>query len=236
MDNEFITYVISNDSLNIYPNNASNSFTVKLESCIHLQDYLNWEFALTEIVYPSAIHTLNGESIVIVGETELHVPTVCCNTVEDLVHHLNGDKNSQFYEFQLVDKRLKLTVHSPYTLILDQALCDILCFDNTIISHDATPLVSSGVPSLTRHIDYMYVYTNIGQYVLVGDSKVPLLRYFPLTTSTKNKSFIKRLYVKLNQPRIEHIEVSIRDGAGELVPFIPNEATQLTLHFRRNMN
>ena len=74
--------------------------------------------------------------------------------------------------------------------------------------------------------------------VRVGDVQAPLLRYFPFTSSSsssqKSKTFIKRLFVGLNQSEIEQIEVSIRDSAGDLVPFSDSTATtQLTLQFRR---
>ena len=236
---EFTLYLMSNSSKTYFPKNCGNWFTVKLEKPLTFQNHTNWELAITEIIYPNAICTLNGEQLVIVGKDGSNIavvtyPSVRCTSLQDLVKHLN--KNEKFYHFTVLkeEERLKLTVYEPYTVILNQTLSDILCFDQQHILAAHSPVVSSDRPSLTRHVDYLYVYSNIGQYVSVGDTKVPLLRYFPFTTTRRKlKTFLKRLYVGLNQSYIEHIEVSIRDGAGELVPFFGDDNTQLTLQFRR---
>ena len=236
-DGEFVLYLLSNSSETFFPQNCSNWFTVKLEKPLTFQNHTNWELALTEIINPNAIYTLNGEQLVIVDKDERHVdvmtcPSVRCTSLQDLANQLN--RKEHFYHFTVLkeEERLKLTVYEPYTVILNQTLSDILCFDQHILTYTTSPVVSSDRPSLTRHVDYLYIYSNIGRYVTVGDTKVPLLRYFPFSI-TPQKSFLKRLYVGLNQSYIEHIEVSIRDGAGELVPFFGDAITQLTLHFRR---
>ena len=247
--NDFTLYLKSNDSLNYYPLNCQNSFTVKLEKTISLQNHTNWQLALTEIIYPSAIATLYGEQLFIYRDGGiLHkvvkYPTIRCSTLTELVNILNNDgsgqKRNSYYKFQWNKylQRLELKAIPPYTLYLDQVLCDILCFDETKCL-PGTILISSDCPSLTRHIDYLYVYTNIGQYVSVGDKKVPLLRYFPFSSSImeqKSKSFTTLLYVGLVKSHIEHIEVSVRDGAGQLVPFIKDNnlsPLQLIINFRR---
>ena len=237
---EFTVYLLSNNSTTHFPSNCSNSFTVKLNKSISFQNHADWELAMTEIIYPSTICSLNGERLIIlknnVQHKVIHYPSVQCVSLQELVHQLNGS-NSEYYKFSLEHQRvLKLTVRAPYTVVLDQALSDILCLDYTVVPHHVSPIWSGDTPSLTRNVDYLYVYTNIGQYVLVGDVQVPLLRYFPFNSSTasmKSKVFAKRLYVGLSQSYIEHIEVSIRDGAGELVPFFGHTPTQLTLHFRQ---
>ena len=199
---------------------------------------------MSEIVYPNSICTLNQEELLILDgdgrcHSVIHYPSVQCTSLVELVNVLN--RNDMCYKFSLISHqhyRLQLIVKPPYTVIMDQTLSDILCFDQSRIPHNLTPTLSSDEPSLTRHVDYLYVYTTIGQFVLVGDVKVPLLRYFPFATSTspsiQSKVFMKRLYVGVNQSQIEHIDVSIRDDAGELVPFFDHDVTtQLTLHFRR---
>ena len=248
-EDEFTLYLKSDDSLNYYPLNCQNSFIVKLEKTIDVQNHTEWQLALTEIIYPNAIATLHGEQVCVYRDGIVHkiikYPTVRCSTLKELVNILN-DSGKSFYQFQLNEhlQRLKLKTKSPYTLQLDQLLCDILCFDQTKFL-PGTTVLSSDCPSLIRHIDYLYVYTNIGQYVIVGDKKVPLLRYFPFSsssssTSTKaqnnSKSFSTLLYVGLVKSHIEHIEVSIRDGAGQLVPFVgenhASSSLQLVINFQ----
>ena len=238
---EFTLYLMSDTSKAYFPLNSPNRFTVKLDKAISFENYADWELAMLDIIYPSSICTLNGEKVAVLNakgnEISIHhFPSIQCTSLTDLVTQLNhgGD---EYFQFAIEHPhRIKLTVFAPYTIVFEQALTDILCFDQSHISHHATPMISSDTPSLTRHVDYLYVYTNIGQYVRVGDVQAPLLRYFPFTSSSsssqKSKTFIKRLFVGLNQSQIEQIEVSIRDGAGELVPFSDSN-TQLTLQFRR---
>lgn len=239
---DFTLYLMSDTSKAYFPLNSSNMFTVKLDKAISFQNYADWELAMLDIIYPSSICTLNGEKVAILDEngkemTVLHFPSIQCTSLTELITQLNHGHS--YYQFAIEHPhRIKLTVFAPYTIVFQQALTDILCFDQSTIPHQATPMISSDTPSLTRHVNYLYVYTNIGQYVRVGDVQAPLLRYFPFTSSSsssqKSKTFIKRLFVGLNQSQIEQIEVSIRDGAGELVPFTdPNASTQLTLQFRR---
>lgn len=239
---DFTLYLMSDTSKAYFPLNSSSMFTVKLDKAISFQNYADWELTMLDIIYPSAICTLNGETIAIWDEngdeiSVLHFPSIQCTSLTELVTQLNH--GHKYFQFAIEHpQRIKLTVFAPYTIVVQQALTDILCFDQSNIPHQATPVISSDTPSLTRHVDYLYVYTNIGHYVRVGDVQAPLLRYFPFTSSSsssqKSKTFIKRLFVGLNQSHIEQIEVSIRDGAGELVPFSDaNATTQLTLQFRR---
>ena len=239
---EFTLYLMSDSSKTYFPLTCAKLFTVKLDKAISFQNYADWELAMLDIVYPSSICTLNGEQVIILDENE-HVqssfryPSIQCTSLPELIAQLNSVNNGKYFQVGMEQHhRIKLTVFAPYTIVFEQALSDILCLDQSLIPHHATPIISSDTPSLTRHVDYLYVYTNIGQYVLVGDVQAPLLRYFPFSSSSsqKFKTFVKRLFVALNQSQIEHIEVSIRDGAGELVPFSDSNATtQLTLQFRR---
>ena len=240
---EFTLYLMSNSSKSYFPLNSPNKFTVKLEKAISLENYMDWELTILDMVYPSSICTLNGEQVTVLDndgnvQSVFRYPSVQCRSLPELVAHLNSHGDQYFHFAMEQQRRIKLIVNAPYTIVFGQTLSDILCMDRLNVPHHATPIISNDTPSLTRLVDYLYVYTNIGQYVMVGDVKVPLLRYFPFTSSTstaiQSKTFMKRLYVGVNQSQIEHIEVSIRDGAGELVPFSDsNTTTQLTLQFRR---
>lgn len=82
-----------------------------------------------------------------------------------------------------------------------------------------------------------YVYTNIVETTLVGDSVVPLLRVVPLRRSNSNYNHIFQSFQHIQyQPVItsqtDIIEINIRRDNGLLVPF-NNGKVIITLHFKR---
>ena len=91
------------------------------------------------------------------------------------------------------------------------------------------------VVNLTHGFDTLYVYTNIVESRIVGDTLAPLLRPLPISGRNGDRvsaRFTNVHYVPLSYSHFDSIEVDIRDDMGRRVPFEYGRVT-VTLHFRR---
>ena len=89
--------------------------------------------------------------------------------------------------------------------------------------------------NMDQGFDTIYVYTDVVESCIVGDSLVPLLRCLPVRGghgATGADRFTNVHYVPLLRKDFGTIEVDIRDDTGRRVPFEYDRVT-VTLHFRR---
>ena len=91
------------------------------------------------------------------------------------------------------------------------------------------------VVNMNQGFDTIYVYMDVVESRIVGDSLVPLLRCLPVRGvhgATVSDRFTNVHYVPLLRKEFATIEVDIRDDTGRRVPFEYGRVT-VTLHFRR---
>lgn len=80
----------------------------------------------------------------------------------------------------------------------------------------------------------MYVYCDVLEHVLVGDTKSPLLRIVQVDgkgNDTVHARYEKPIYVPLQKKHFESIEIDIRTDTGKPIPFEYGKVI-VTLHFR----
>ena len=136
------------------------------------------------------------------------------------------------------EKKVTLSItDDSLVVILDNDFRDIFAFDTNTF-RGLNSFNASKVMSLTRCIQYLYIYSNIGDDVRVGNTQAQLLAIVPFSnenacTLLKEKSFKVPMYIRVIQKRISQIDIAIYDGAGKLVPFISDAVTTLNLHFRQ---
>jgi hypothetical protein len=93
-----------------------------------------------------------------------------------------------------------------------------------------------------RHV--MFVYINIIEYQTVADTKAPLLRMLPVETRMRNgsivevgtlnhRSFKDLQFKSLLSNNIQSINIELRNDNGDLIPFVGNGRTVLTLKFQK---
>ena len=95
--------------------------------------------------------------------------------------------------------------------------------------------VAEYVVNMNRGFDTIYVYTDVVESRIVGDSVAPLLRALPvggIHGATVSNRFTNIHYVPLLYSHFKSIEMDIRDDIGRRVPFEYGRVT-VTLHFRR---
>ena len=134
--------------------------------------------------------------------------------VKEVCDHLNErvqDKRITFHclknnkvSLTLTDKNLKI--------IMDDDLRDVLGFDQTTFSEPGTYKSSIAV-SLIRHIDYFFVYSNIGDNIRVGDTEAPLLAVIPYNPKScqflTEKAFKVPMYVPVQHKNISQNDIGI---------------------------
>ena len=84
----------------------------------------------------------------------------------------------------------------------------------------------------------LFVYCDLLERVIVGDTKAPLLR--SLSVSGKHGNIVreiydKPMYVPVQKKHFESVEIDIRSDSGEPVSFV-NGKSSVTLHFRMSKN
>ena len=91
------------------------------------------------------------------------------------------------------------------------------------------------VVNMTQGFDTLYLYTDIVESRIVGDTLAPLLRALPISGRHGDRvstRFTNVHYVPLLRSNFNSIEVDIRNDMGRRVPFEYGRVT-VTLHFRR---
>ena len=84
-------------------------------------------------------------------------------------------------------------------------------------------------------VDSLYVYCDVVEPRVVGDSQVPLLRIVP--AEGDHGQLVTRIYenvhyVRLQRKSFQTIEINIRDRTGNIVPF-EQGTLNVTVHFRQ---
>ena len=90
------------------------------------------------------------------------------------------------------------------------------------------------VVDMTQGFNTLYVYTDVVESRIVGDTLAPLLRSIPISErhgDRVSERFTNVHYIPLLRSNFHSIEVDIRDDMGRRVPFEYGRVT-VTLHFR----
>lgn len=94
---------------------------------------------------------------------------------------------------------------------------------------------SEYIGDINRGFSYIYVYCNLLEHTLVGDTKAPLLRIVNIdgkSGDTAHSIYDNVLYVPLHQKSFDSIEIDMRNDSGHSIPFQYGKSF-VTLHFRK---
>ena len=92
------------------------------------------------------------------------------------------------------------------------------------------------------------IYSNIVEYNIVGDAKIPLLRCYHFISKLKGgdvittgqymnyQTFSKLQFRPLLRNSFHRIHIDLRDPSGEKIPFVFVGITRLVLMFRKASN
>ena len=201
--------------------------------------------ALTGVTVSNCINTFHNDVIALEeGHDErktLRRITLEPHTFQEFnnaVSYINESMATSDVTFSLNERNyliLKI-ISKSVTVKFDNTLRDIFGFLKNSYSGPGEFKAESSF-SLTRCIDYLYIYSNISEYVRVGNTKAPLLGIVSFESGKecdhlRENLFDNPTYVSVIQNDISQIDIGIYDGVGELIPFAKNATTVLQLHFR----
>ena len=166
------------------------------------------------------------------------LPPVSFGEESEAIRFINEKINDKRITFSCnAAKRITLNITDQMLKItFDDTLRDIFAFDKNTYSGVLT-CEASDFFSLDRRIQYLYIYSNITDFVRVGNTETPLLGIVPFLKEKgcslfKERIFKTPMYIRIIRDHISQIDIAIYDGAGQLVPFVKNSTTTLRLHFR----
>jgi len=138
-------------------------------------------------------------------------------------------------QFQYIGRKVAFKldpnhVHGEIAVRFSEDLANILGFSDTT----APRIVSLNLDDIFS----MYVYCDLVEHVVVGDTKVPLLRIVdkPLAKNRHMHTiFNPILYVPLQEKNFDTVEINIMTDTGEPMPFRAGKSF-VVLEFRRTIH
>lgn len=247
--------------MDYFGDNKVNNFITKLPQTIELTG--EWELGLVDIQFPVNwinMSDIQGKLLIKLFEensdghfyaTDLvgvELQTGYYETGDDLVQALNylikKQKLAKRVNFKYDQFSSKVSVNIKNALVVASAwLCEMLGFTditlnpkNTgVLEYSAQDVQAAFPVDMKRGINSLYVYTDIIQDRIVGDSLVPLLRSVPAEGkhgSINCKEMLRVHYMPIQKKTFHTIHIYITDDTGTLVPFQGGRSV-VTLHFRR---
>ncbi len=138
-----------------------------------------------------------------------------------------------WFNYDSIRRRVQINLPSESKMVLSKHLAYMLGFNNTVLSNQIN--TAEYPPDLRGGIDSLFVYSDIVQPQIVGDSMQPLLRTVPVGGSygdILHRVFVSPHYVDVLHRDFSSIAISIKTDRDLPVPFKFGK-TFVKLHFRR---
>ena len=233
----------SNSSQSEFPDNTLTHYTTRLKKSLRLNG--NYEFALAQIIFPKNWkYREDGVITIKTPETTSRID----------IKFLAWEPLSEFFKnlkqkflisgvgldiaYDTNTSKIFLMIPQFCSLKFEDGLNKYFGFsenyyeateENQVFPADQT------VGSDFNYIRSLYIYLDICQYQLVGDTEAPLLQV--VSTNNTNENYVEIIYnsshyVPLSRNNLETIEVDIRSDLGEPIQFQSGKVV-VKLHFRK---
>ena len=236
----------SNASSDVFPDNKTTSYRVKLPQTIDLEG--NWEVGLYSISYPNTWYTLQEgfDTHVYYGDPSGIFLSAIVNygyytSVEDLVKAVNAVLLATGYvgdniklTYAALTGKVTVQIKNKFQFYLDKPLCIMLGFGakGIIIKKTTESPYAADLTVLST----IYVYWDIVDPQIVGDTSAKLLKSIPAQGKFGDviaKTFTNIQYVPVQTKSFEAVEVLLRTDTGDPVPFERGKVV-ITLHFKQH--
>ena len=238
----------SNASLDVFPDNKTTSYRVKLPHTINLNG--EWEVGLYSISYPNTWYTLrdiNKDTHIYYKDKNGFYSVVKLDyghyeRIQDLIKNINSaltkyaGKGNVTLSLNALTGKVKVQLKSKYELILYGKMSIILGFGAPKERTEIKKTSESPYVADLQIISTIYVYNNIVQPQIVGDTSAKLLKTIPVEGKYGDvitKTFTNIQYVPIQTKSFEDMEILLRTDTGEPVPFESGKVV-ITLHFRQH--
>ena len=143
-------------------------------------------------------------------------------------------KNLKFY-YEEFSQSVRVRKRTDMIVTLSPKLQRMLGIDSKH-TNIRDNLLAEHVIDVTDSLHHMYVYTNLIEHRSLGRQMVPLVRIIPISGTGGNMNDIHNFnnlhYFNVKRCIFETIEVDIRSGVGEYIPFNRGVCI-LTFHFTK---
>lgn len=244
-------YVIlpSDSSKNYFPNNSVSKFITYLPQALNFDG--DYEVGLCEFSYPRTWNNVKQDCFMrvytnvkpedpeFILQRLIQIPPGNYVTVYDLLEMIEPDSGTGVVRFtyDLLSKRVSVELKTSIHLDMPTHKAMMLGFtlDNTgefirIESSTRAPYTVDMNVSLHS----LFVYSDIVEKTIVGDSNSPLLRIVSvkgMDGETIDVVFSQPHYLPVAATKIQTIEVNIMDDTGNYVQFQRGKS-HVALHFR----
>jgi len=239
------------------PDNTAAQFMTKLTEVVELEG--NWEVGLMEILLPSRAHNVDETGF----HYSLHYEDGSIDrfvmrsgtyaTQSRVVRELrNIGKRDNVpmvnWEYSTNRQRITFTFANGSTsssvinnaaieLTMSEDLGALIGFDpsKTYTAAESTIHAGERPPKLTAGFENVYVYCDVLEHVLVGDTKTPLLRVLHRKGSdygSEHVVFNPVQYVPLQKKCFDTIGMHLMNDGGRPIPFIGGKSIAV-LEFRQ---
>jgi len=221
-----------------FPNNTRGKFTTRLAHELCLQG--KWEVGLCEVFLPVPKIILEENSEITYGKNNsnlkvLKINASECGSFSDL-EKLNtpvDETGNSYFRFSVQQEKLTLHVSENSSVRFTKGpLGGALGFSDMVTYRgrkEETKFIAN--PKVT--VDLVYVYCDLCEYSMVGDSVVPCLRTIPLSGNSKPSvlRYDSVHYLPLQSNRFSTIEICIANDLGQEILF-KEGITIVKLHLR----
>ena len=254
--------------MKVYEDNTAAKYTTILPSRFDLDG--DWEVALYEIAFPAHFENVTADSHWIkFGHERVQIPSGKYGHVVEVLSYMvkliqsagalpdaemrivknelpsNLDRSKVSVVYEEDRQKVHVIVPARQKIEFSVQMANMM----GIISHshsDATTIRSDRPVRISRRklFPTAYVYTDIVQPVVVGDSHVRLLRTVNMDATDGESDvdvqmihhiYTSPLYVPLGKKHFESIEINIMTDTGEPMPFAEGKSVAV-LHFKRTTN
>lgn len=254
MIEDFYLTLLSNSSMEYFPENKTTMFSTKLPKSLILEG--EWFVALVEVQYPCTMFNVREDENIIYSSKWIldpnesssyalvhyksRIPVMNYDSIQHVLTELNNNTEETItFQYHEISNQVSVsfTDNAISTLKLSNKLSLLLgfepnlnIFENKIGSYPAN--IKLGLPS------QLFIYCDIIEPQIVGDVMAPLLRIVPLDPtvymygSNKTHIFSPPHYVPVMRREFDVIEIDIRTSTGQKVPF-QFGTTCIKVHFKR---
>lgn len=223
----FYVTLPSNASKDLFPENTSAAFTVRMFKPLDLRG--EWEVGLVEFHYPRTWYVLTDAAVFKISDAtntweyqlrqgyyfDLRTLTEFMNNA--IKKHSRPPAPELQFHFDTTAAMLGIRGINTYSVTVSEELARVL---------GAPPNVAfkkvHHCGDITGGFNTLYVYTDIAEHQIVGDTAVPLLRCVPVQGKAHDfitVTYDEPHYIPINKHHIETICIEIKTDQNRPVPF-----------------
>ena len=233
----------SNSSLQDFPDNTLTNYKTRLKTPLRLNG--NYEVALAQIMFPKNWkYKPDGKVKIVTPEFESTI------TINFLVYESLSEMLKNFSErcvtagvevemkYDVKSARVFLMVPPESTLTFEDGINEIFGFKRNNFEGTEEKHIFFADEAINNDLNLiqsLYIYLDICQYQIVGDTEAPLLQVVATNNSQENyveKIFDAPHYIPIARNNLETIEVDIRSDLGNPIHFHSGKVV-VKLHFRK---